>query len=137
MEFNATFLVSAISFLVFVFLMNKIFYAPLSNIIEKREKLVVDTLNDARTSREIASGILTERENKLTKALEDSKKIISSGLENANSTSKEILQQAKNDSTNEINAQKMNLQTQNDDVKSRLGNTVNELADVITSKILG
>ena len=137
MEFNATFLVSAISFLVFVFLMNRIFYAPLSDIIEKREKLVDDTLNDAKSSREQASGILTERENKLTKAREDSKKIVSSSVEKANSNSKDMIQQAKNDASDEINAKKADLQAQNSDVKSRLENTVNELAGVITTKILG
>ncbi len=137
MEFNATFLVSAISFLVFVFLMNKIFYAPLSDIIEKREKLVDDTLNDAKASREQASGILTERENKLTKAREDSKKIVSSSVEKANSNSKDMIQQAKNNASDEINAKKADLQAQNSDVKSKLDNTVNELAGVITTKILG
>ena len=137
MEFNATFLVSAISFLVFVFLMNKIFYAPLTNIINEREKLVDDTLNDAKASREQASGILTERENKLTKAREDSKKIVSSSVEKANSNSKDMIQQAKNNASDEINAKKADLQAQNSDVKSKLDNTVNELAGVITTKILG
>ena len=35
MEFNATFLVSAISFIVFTFVMNKIFYNPLGRVISK------------------------------------------------------------------------------------------------------
>ena len=137
MEFNATFLVSAISFLVFVFIMNKIFYAPLTDIIEKREKLVDDTLNEAKNSRDKASGILTERENKLTKARDDSKKIISSSVEKANADSKEMILKAKDDSVNEINAQKADLAAQNSNVKSQLDSTVNELANVITTKILG
>lgn len=137
MEFNATFLVSAISFLVFVFIMNKIFYAPLTDIIEKREKLVYDTLNEAKNSRDKASDILTERENKLTKARDDSKKIISSSVEKANADSKEMMLKAKNDSTNEINSKKADLAAQNSDIQSRLDNTVNELANVITTKILG
>lgn len=137
MEFNATFLVSAISFLVFVFIMNKIFYAPLTDIIEKREKLVDDTLNEAKNSRNKASDILTERENKLTKARDDSKKIISSSVEKANADSKEMMLKAKNDSTNEINSKKADLAAQNSDIQSRLDNTVNELANVITTKILG
>ena len=137
MEFNATFLVSAISFLVFVFIMNKIFYAPLTDIIEKREKLVDDTLNEAKNSRDKASGILTERENKLTKARDDSKKIISSSVEKANADSKEMILKAKDDSTNEINSKKADLAAQNSDVQSRLSDTVNELANVITTKILG
>lgn len=137
MEFNATFLVSAISFLVFVFIMNKIFYAPLTDIIEKREKLVDDTLNEAKNSRDKASGILTERENKLTRARDDSKKIISSSVEKANADSKEMILKAKDDSVNEINAQKADLAAQNSNVKSQLDSTVNELANVITTKILG
>ena len=137
MEFNATFLVSAISFLVFVFIMNMIFYAPLTDIIEKREKLVDDTLNEAKNSRDKASSILTERENKLTKARDDSKKIISSSVEKANADSKEMILKAKDDSTNEINSKKADLAAQNSDVQSRLSDTVNELANVITTKILG
>lgn len=137
MEFNATFLVSAISFLVFVLIMNKIFYAPLTDIIEKREKLVDDTLNEAKNSRDKASGILTERENKLTRARDDSKKIISSSVEKANADSKEMILKAKDDSTNEINSKKADLAAQNSDVQSRLSDTVNELANVITTKILG
>ena len=137
MEFNATFLVSVVSFLAFVAIMNKIFYAPLTDIIEKREKLVDDTLNEAKNSRDKASDILTERENKLTKARDDSKKIISSSVEKANADSKEMMLKAKNDSTNEINSKKADLAAQNSDIQSRLDNTVNELANVITTKILG
>ena len=120
MEFNATFLVSAIS-----------------DIIEKREKLVDDTLNEAKNSRDTASGLLAERESKLNKAHDDSKKLISESVENANLQAKERTQQAKNNSVNEINRQKANLSDENDRIKSNLDNTVKDLAEVITSKILG
>lgn len=137
MEFNATFLVSIISFLVFVFLMNKIFYAPLEKIITEREKLVDDTLNAAKNSRDTASGLLKERENKLSKAHDDSKKIIADSVENANLKSKELTQKAKSDSVDEINRQKTELGNQNEAVKNQLDNTAKELAEVITSKIIG
>lgn len=137
MEFNATFIVSAISFLVFVYFMNKIFYAPLTNIITEREKLVDDTLNEAKNSRENASNLLQERENKLNRAHEKSKKIISESVENANLKSKELSEKAKNDSIAEINKQKSDLKEQNDLVKNKLDNVVKDLADVIETKILG
>jgi len=95
MEFNATFLVSAISFLVFVFLMNKIFYAPLENIINEREKLVDDTLNDAKNSRNEAARLLEERESKLTKASEDSKNIINKKVTTSNDEAKKLTLEAK------------------------------------------
>ena len=42
MEFNATFLATIISFIVFVFLMNKILYAPILNIMEERKNFIND-----------------------------------------------------------------------------------------------
>ncbi len=135
MEFNATFLVSAISFLVFVFLMNKIFYAPLTNVIIEREKLVDDTLNEAKNSKDEALNILKEREDKLNKAYNDSKKLISDSVENANLKSKEMTQKAKSDSVAEINKQKESLKQENDSLD--LNATVNDLAQTITAKILG
>ena len=90
MEFNATFLVSAISFIVFVFLMNKIFYAPLEQIIGEREKLVDDTLNEAKKSKEEVSRLLSERESKLNKASEDCKSIINTKIAKTNEESKKL-----------------------------------------------
>ena len=121
----------------FVFLMNKFFYAPLTDIISERENLVDDTLHEAKNSRDTASGLLAERESKLNKAYDDSKKLISESVENANLQAKERTQQAKNNSVNEINRQKANLSDENDWIKSNLDNTVKDLAEVITSKILG
>lgn len=137
MEFNATFLVSAISFLVFVYLMNKIFYAPLESIITEREKLVDDTLNDAKKSRAAAAELLQDRELKLNQAFEESRKLINGSVEAANIDSKEKTSQAKADSINSINTQKIDLDKQKEFVNSQLDSAVDELANLITSKILG
>lgn len=137
MEFNATFLVSIISFLVFVYLMNKVFYIPVTNIIEERENLVNETLNAAKNSRDKASQLLAERDNKLNQAAEDSKKLVNASIENANSKSKEMTQNAKTSSLNEIGRKKSELAEENDAVKSQLDNTVKNLAEEISSKILG
>ena len=40
MEFDATFLIAVISFIVFVLLMNKIFYAPVLKIMQARQSFV-------------------------------------------------------------------------------------------------
>ena len=40
MEFNATFLATIISFIVFVFLMNRILYAPVLNIMSERKAYI-------------------------------------------------------------------------------------------------
>lgn len=48
MEFNATFLISAISFILFTLIMNKIFYKPLERVMDERQKFIDDTKSDAK-----------------------------------------------------------------------------------------
>ena len=52
MEFDATFLIVVISFLVFIFIMNKIFYAPILNIMQERQKLVENNFTSAKNTSE-------------------------------------------------------------------------------------
>lgn len=42
MEFNATFIITTISFILFTFIMNKIFYAPLGKIIDERQNTLTE-----------------------------------------------------------------------------------------------
>ena len=137
MEFNATFLVSAISFIVFVFLMNKIFYAPLEQIIGEREKLVDDTLNEAKKSKEEVSRLLSERESKLNKASEDSKSIINTKVAKTNEESKKLTTQAKIDAENSVNELKSELDKHSKTAKKELENATQEIAEQITTKIFG
>lgn len=137
MEFNATFLVSAISFIVFVFLMNMIFYAPLEKIMTEREKLVKDTLNDAQKYKQDAEKLLLDRDLKLSQAADESKKIINDSVKKANIKAKEQIDTAKANSVEEINTKKAKLQEEHDDVKSKLAETEKELAKVISQKVLG
>ena len=56
MEFNGTFLATIITFIVFVFLMNKILYAPVLNIMEERRRVIDGNYqtasdNDTKTER--------------------------------------------------------------------------------------
>ena len=47
MEFNGTFLVTIISFVLFVFVMNKILYEPINNIVAQRREFVDENLRTA------------------------------------------------------------------------------------------
>ena len=65
MEFNATFLVSVISFIIFTIIMNKIFYKPLENVMDERQKFIDDAKSDALNSNNRADAILKEKEDRL------------------------------------------------------------------------
>lgn len=137
MEFNATFLVSVISFIVFTILMNMIFYAPISKIIEERDKLVSDTLNDAAKKQSEADRLNSEREQKLSEASDKGKKIISETIDGANKESSKMTSEAKERSIIQINDQKISLLKQAQSIQTDLDKSAEEIAEKITTKILG
>ncbi len=137
MEFNATFLVSTISFILFVFLMNKIFYEPLTNMICYREKLVNETLNEADGLKRETDAILLDKENKLNKARQDSKSLIAKSIDEASKVSKEATSKAKENSIRKINSQKEDLAVQDQEMRQQLNDSINEISAKIIGKILG
>ena len=136
MEFNATFLVSTISFILFVFLMNKIFYEPLTNMICYREKLVNETLNEADGLKRETDAILLDKENKLNKARQDSKSLIAKSIDEASKVSKEATSKAKENSIRKINSQKEDLAVQDQEMRQQLNDSINEISAKIIGKIL-
>lgn len=137
MEFNATFIVTAISFILFTITMNKIFYSPLEKIMDERQRFINDVKNETEMSKNLTGEILTEREFKLNKSAEDSKKLISEKVNNANEHSKDMTTRAKEKSQEEINSAKSSLSLDADQSAKELKTKVKDIAEVISSKVLG
>lgn len=81
MEFNATFFVTAISFIVFTFIMNKIFYAPLTKVIDEREEFINNAVTEAKDNTNQAENLLKNKEETLNATVEKTRKIITSAAE--------------------------------------------------------
>lgn len=71
MEFNATFLVTIISFIMFVFLMNKILYAPILNIMEERKNFVDGNYNSANENDAKSEELTHQKEEQLAGAKDE------------------------------------------------------------------
>lgn len=134
MEFNATFLISAISFIWFTLIMNKIFYKPLENIMKERENFIHDNIVDAKSSNNKADAILKDRDNKLTKSHSEAKMLVTQYVNEANENSRNLTEQVKLNSKNDIKSAKEALQKEALTVEQNI--KIEEIADVIYSKIL-
>ncbi len=134
MEFNATFLISAISFIWFTLIMNKIFYKPLENIIKERENFIQDNVIDAKFSNDKADAILKDRDSKLAKSHSEAKTLVTQYVNEANGNSRNLIEQAKLKSKNDIKSAKEALQKEALAVEQNI--KIEEIADVIYSKIL-
>ena len=137
MEFNATFLVSAVSFIIFTVVMNKIFYKPLERVMDERQKFIDDAKSDALNSNNQAEVILKIKEDRLNKSASDSKKIVADKLEAANKNSRILTDNAKQKTQDEISSVKSILQNEAHQTSEELKLKVKDLAEVISSKVLG
>lgn len=137
MEFNATFLVSIVSFLLFVGIMNKIFYIPLTDVIAKRNDLLDTNYSDAKKFDDDARAILTDRDNRLGEADTKSRKLISDRIESENSKGKALTDEASKKSAQDIKSRKAALEQEKEAAAPVLNSRVIGLAESIASKVMG
>lgn len=136
-EFNATFLVAMISFVVFVIIMNAILYKPILSIIEERQAYIDKNNNDAIDSKNKIQNILDDKEKRLNEASAKSKKIISERVQKENENSTAITEKTKAESLADISSAKDELLNESIQTTEVLKTNIKDLAEKISEKILG
>lgn len=137
MEFNATFIVSIISFILFTLIMNEILYKPVTKIVEEREHLINENYENAHASNEKASAIYADREDKLNKTAAENKKLTAEKLADANNQAKIKTNEAKQNSVEQINSAKSELINKSEVLNNELNSRIDGLAENISAKVLG
>ena len=136
MEFNATFIVSIISFILFIIVMNKIFYAPITKIVEEREEQLKNNYDDANWFSSAAKSIMKIRDEKIIQTEHKSQRIIADEISTYNAKSKEAAAAAAKKSAEEIKARKDALQMEKHQASLELKSKTQELAELISTKIM-
>ena len=137
MEFNATFIASAISFIVFTLIMNAIFYKPLQKIVLGRQKFIDDTNEEAKLHREKSEAILKDKERKLEKTKHEAKKIILDKSEEVKTHKAALSADAQQKAARTVESAKDELQKSKNEAQLVLTEETKKLAEAISAKILG
>ena len=115
MEINATILVSAISFIVFIFIMNKILYKPVLEIMEKRQNYIDANKNEADEHHKKAQQLLVDKDARVAEAQRTSRDIVASKADAIKEEKSKVLNDTKNSVTSYFSEQKQNLAHQKDE----------------------
>lgn len=137
MEFNATFIVSAISFIVFTLIMNAIFYKPLQNIVLERQKFIDETLEEAKHHKKKSEAILKDKEKKIVNTKHDAKKIIAEKADEIKARRVHLTSEAQKRAVQKIGFAKEDLQKSKDEAQEVLSEEIKKIAEDIATKILG
>ena len=137
MEFNATFIVSAISFIVFTIIMNAIFYKPLQNIVQERQKFLDETNEEAENHQKKSECILKDKQHKVNKTKGDARKLILEKSDKAKDQRNCMVSDAQKQSKRTVEAAKDGLQKSKEEAQEVLSEESKKLAESILAKILG
>ena len=110
MEFNATFLATIISFVLFVILMNKILYAPILNIMEQRKSFIDGNYNDAKKNEAKIENLTQKKEEKLLEAKNDAKDIFNESVDEFKAQKDKIVEEAQANAQEEIEKSRVELE---------------------------
>lgn len=136
MEFNGTFIVAFISFIIFTFIMNIILYKPINDIVEKRKKYIDDNYDEAKNNAQKTKAILQDRKDKLSKAKFDAKEQVDKEVNSAKNKKDEITSNAKKQAKENIEAQRLQTLSESNQAKDALKGEIKGLAQLISDKFL-
>ena len=137
LEFNATFFIAMVSFVVFMVIMNAILYKPLERIVKERQDLIDKNHQKAQTAKEKYDVLKQWQESSMAKAQKEAGKTYQRILSEYKAQKETMLELNKNLSRKEIAVAAAELDGQVVEAKYELKPEVKTLASIISSKILG
>ena len=137
MEFNATFLVAMLSFVVFIMIMNAIFYRPILNIMRKRDEYINSNYDEAKELSEQAEKLDIKKAETIQQTQNECRTEIKNVVENAQGLASKNVQDARTEVKNEIQLKKDSLVRESEALEGVLkSSVVTDLASSITSKFM-
>lgn len=136
-EFNATFLVAMLSFVVFIMIMNAIFYRPILNIMRKRDEYINSNYDEAKELSEQAEKLDVKKSETIQQTQNECRTEIKNVVENAQGLASKNVQDARTEVKNEIQLKKDSLVRESEALEGVLkSSVVTDLASSITSKFM-
>lgn len=137
MEFNATFLITAISFITFTFLMNVILYRPLEKIVDERKELIETNYKAGEDAKLHTKSILEKRAQELVRAKAQAKNEVDSKLKKDYDESAQKLRDEKIKSVEYLAEQKEKLKSESEITEANLSENIRQYAQMIKDKLFG
>lgn len=95
MEINATLIAQIINFLILVFILKKLAYKPLMEMMEARQTSIADNLATAERDKQAAADMKREYQEQLTAARTEAQAIVDKAMKQAEKNKEEIIEEAR------------------------------------------
>jgi len=137
MEFNGTFFAAIISFIVFVFVMNKMLYEPVRKIVKERNDFISSNYESADKNNQKADELSAEHDEKIIEAKEEGRVKYNELLDGYKEKRSDILKDAQDKSREDVECADADLMNISNQAKDSLKYRMTDLANDIVEKVIG
>ena len=137
LEINFTLVLFAVSFLIFIYLLNLTLYKPVGEVIESRKKLIDGEYAHAKELTQKANEMLETYKNKIKDTRHESHIIIQDVTKQAQKLKEEKISQLLATLNKEKEESFKKIEEEKKTVMQKLEKEIKILTDLITNKILG
>jgi F-type H+-transporting ATPase subunit b len=137
LEVDWTLPVALISVVIYLFLMRKIFFKPLSQFMEARDKVIQDDLTAASHLRQQAETALMTYEGALAAARRELAEQTAAAQRAMETRQREIIEQARNEANQIAADAQATIARETEEARARLANEARELARLVVAKLMG
>ena len=137
LEFNATFLVCMVSFVLFLLMLNAILYEPLAHVVHHRKKYIDKNLSEAAEAKENLQKLLNWRKERLEKSKEVAREVYNKVIAEFKLKKETLIEYEHNISAKDMSGVRVKLKNIDREAKIRLKEHVGGLAGAIATKFLG
>jgi len=136
-DINATLPIMAVQFIVFVALLNVIFFKPLTKAIDDRDDYVREQIVGAKERLEKSELVVKQYEQELATARKATQDILATAQAGANKIRKERIDAAVAEAQAKVNNAKAEIEKQKQDATASLDAEVDSLSRQVLEKLLG
>lgn len=137
LEIDATAIVIGISFLVFMVIMNAIFYAPMLKLQDDREEYVENNYQQAKNYENEAKGLLSEHDENIRQTRKTARDAMTKTVDEAKASKSNQIAHANSKAVEKIKDFHNEMAVAKTQIKDSLSNDVLTIAQEISTKILG
>jgi F-type H+-transporting ATPase subunit b len=136
-DFDATAPLMAVQFLILMFLLNKVFYTPLSKVLDERADYIQSKEKDARQRLAQTKQLTQEYEKQLVGARKQSQEVIATAQAEAKKITADKLAEAQKLAQIQKEQVQQEIETQKQSAMATLEQQVDSLSRQILEKLLG
>ena len=135
-DINATLPLMAIQVVALTYILNSLFFKPVGNIVEKREKFVSNNIRDAKNKLSEVEKLEAELLSQLQSARSEAQKIVSEAENESDKLYKEALELANNEANASKEKARLEIENQTSSAREQLFKQVDELSELIVNRLI-